>query len=369
MDEIVLWIFLISGGVQFGYLTFFAFKIFTFKCDTPSSHTPEEGLSIIVCAWNELDNLKKLLAKLYKQDQFELEIIVVNDRSSDGSHEFLLDEKKSNPQLKVVTVEQTPDHIDGKKYAITLGIKAAKNDRLLFTDADCCPSSTKWATSISNQFSEDKEFILGFSQFEKSKGSINAFSRFETIMVAMQFFSYALAGKPYMGVGRNLAYRKSMFLGSNGFHGFQRVTGGDDDLLVNKYANAKNTGICMGTDALVFTQSKKTFGSYFQQKLRHLSVSKHYKLSDKLLLGIYSSSYLLFWIAFVILAIYNTRPEITYSVLVIRIILSTSLLSGISKKLGERIDSWTIPILDLVYGIYLLVMGPAMLITKKVKWR
>src|SRR5690606_12086614 len=106
----------------------------------------------------------------------------------------------------------------GKKYAITLGIKAAKYDWILLTDADCRPNTNQWINAISSRFVGDKDFVLAYSAYEQRAGFLNLFIRFETLFTAIQYIAYALAGNPYMGVGRNLAYRKAVFLENKGFN-------------------------------------------------------------------------------------------------------------------------------------------------------
>jgi hypothetical protein len=126
----------------------------------------------------------------------------------------------------------------------------------LLTDADCRPHSELWIQSVSEQCASEKEIVLGYSPYQKEKGFLNLFIRYETLFAALQYVSYAILKNPYMGVGRNLAYRKSLFLNNKGFNGFLGVTGGDDDLFVNQHANGSNTSICVGEKALVYSVPK-----------------------------------------------------------------------------------------------------------------
>lgn len=367
MSEVVFIVFLGAACIQTIYWLLFAGLILRHK--NPFSESVQlPGVSIIVCAYNELENLKKLLPALYSQNHPDYEIVVVNDRSTDGTYEYLLDQSTQNEKLKLVHIDRTPAHVNAKKYALTLGIKVAKHEQLVFTDADCQPATGEWVSKLASGFNAKNQFVLGYSQFRAEPGFVNSFSRFETQMTGMLCHSFALAGNPYMGVGRNLGYKKSMFLQNNGFNQFQQVVGGDDDLLVNQYANKSNTEVCLGQDALVWSYSKDTIFDYFRQKLRHISVSKYYKRKDKLLLGMYSTSHLLFWIAFVILAASMYFPEIVFGVLIIRLILNSLIVNSISKKFGERIVIWTVPMMDFLYSVYLLIMGFAALSTKKVRW-
>ncbi|MFT7162903.1 MAG: glycosyltransferase involved in cell wall biosynthesis [Bacteroidia bacterium] len=368
LKELLLIVFLASAGVQFVYWLLFLITIIFHKKESSVSKNDKPGVSIIICAYNEIGNLKQLLPALYKQDYSNVEIIIVNDRSTDGSYEFLLEESKSSPKLTLITIDKSPDHIDSKKYAISLGVKAANFNRLLFTDADCLPESDKWVSSMSNGFADNKEFVIGYSQFKKEDSIVNMFSRFETQITGMLYNSFAIAGNPYMAVGRNLGYLRSTFLKNKGFNQFQKITGGDDDLLVNHYATKSNSNVCFGREALVWSYSKKSFSDYYKQKLRHISVSKYYKAKDKFLLSMYSSSHLCFWIAFVILASSKHFTELMLGILAFRLIFNSLVVNHTSKKFGERIVVWIVPIMDLIYNPYLIIMGIAALSTKKVKW-
>ena len=368
MLEIIFILFLVVASIQTIYWLFFAGSILSHKSSKAGEASDASGISIIICAFDELDNLKSLLPNLYQQDYQEFEIIVVNDKSNDGTYEFLLEECKANPLLKMVDIDRTPEHINSKKYAITLGIKVAKYEKLLFTDADCIPASDQWIKSMATSFETKTNFVLGYSQFKSEPGFVNTFSRYETQMTGMLYHSFAIAGNPYMGVGRNMAYNKSVFFENNGFNQFQKIIGGDDDLFVNQYAKGANTEVCLGQDALVWSYSKKTISDYFKQKLRHISVSKYYNTKDKLLLGMYSLSHLMFWFAFIILAVSNYFPEFVFGALAIRLILNGLIVNSISKKFGERIVIWPLPIIDFVYSVYLLIMGFATFSTKKVTW-
>ncbi|MEP2023260.1 glycosyltransferase, partial [Reichenbachiella sp.] len=196
-------------------------------------------VSVIVCAHNELDHLKKLIPILLKQSHADFEIVIVDDRSDDGTYDYLLGNQSD--KLKFARVDQVHDHINAKKFALTMGIKAASNDIILLTDADCLPVSENWISQMTGSFRKDVQYVLGVSPYEKSKGLLGQFIQFETQWTAMNYIGFALAGNPYMAVGRNLAYRKSSFLDHKGFSKIQHITGGDDDLIVNDHATKSNT--------------------------------------------------------------------------------------------------------------------------------
>ena len=205
-------------------------------------------VSVIVCAHDEEQNLRDLIPLLLSQNHPDFEIIIVDDRSNDGTFDLLLQETSKDHRLRMVHVNRTPQLFNAKKYALTLGIKAAKYEWLLLTDADCRPDSKNWISSFTKHFSQTTQFVLGFSPYEKRPGILNAFIRFETLMSGIQYLSFASLGIPYMGVGRNLSYRRSKFLAEKGFNNFIKTTGGDDDLFVNQHARKANTAVCIEVD-------------------------------------------------------------------------------------------------------------------------
>lgn len=353
--------------VQLIYWIIILIQQYRYKSESGDTNSINEGVSIIICANNEIENLKKLIPVLRTQEFDNFEIIIVNDRSDDGTYDYLLGEK--DEQLKAVHVDSTPDHINAKKYAITLGIKAAQHDIILLSDADCIPSSKQWVAKMTSAMSPSTNFALGYSQYQKSSGLLGLLIRFETRMTGILYSSFALAGRPYMGVGRNMAYRKSLFLEKKGFNKFQSIVGGDDDLLVNQYATKANTKVILGEQALIWSIPEKTWGEYFRQKIRHISVSKFYRTKDKMLLALYSGSHLLFWPTFVILAASMVKPEIVMALFAIRMIFLAIIINITSKNFGERINIWLIPFLDILYSFYLGLIGIASIFTKRVKWR
>ena len=369
MPQILLYSFISVSAIQIIYWLIFLIVHAKKKNEVKIEPTISNPVSIIVCAYNEFENLKLLIPILLKQVHENFEVIIVNDRSDDETYDYLNAEKERHQNLQVVNVDKVHDHINPKKYALTLGVKAAKNDLLLFTDADCKPNSEHWASEMSKTAEENTNFILGYSPYEKHSGFLNALIRFETRLTGIFYTAFAMMGMPYMGVGRNLMYRKSMFMKNNGFNVHQNVTGGDDDLFVNQFALGKETKVAIGANKLTWSIPKLTWKTYFYQKKRHLSVGKFYKFKGRLLLGLYSLTHVLFWLLLFILAINKFYPEVLAGILFFRILLVGLNIGVTSKKFGESMNIWTIPAFDFIYSFYLIIAGTMAIFTKKVTWR
>lgn len=329
----------------------------------------EEGITVVVCAHDEEENLKELIPLLLAQDYPNFEVIIVDDRSNDGTYDYLLGLKDTTPQLKMVRVESSPGHVNGKKYGLTLGIKAAANDIVLLTDADCRPATDQWIAEMSKGFDSDEiKFVLGYSPYTVEKGLLNNFIQWETIITAINYLGSAGWGDAFMGVGRNLAYRKSFFLDNKGFNAHLKVTGGDDDLFVNAHATSNNTHAIINPASLVYSVPKKTFGTYWKQKLRHLSVGKRYKAGDKINLGLWSFSQIGFWVTLFILAFSNAGLYWALGGFLGREVVTAGLLSYFHRLTGHRFLYWTLPVIDIIYGVYLLLAGGRATFAKRVTW-
>ena len=210
--------------VQLCYYLFIYLKLARHK---EQKKTFSKAVSVVVCGFNEEQYWEALVDKLLDQDYPNFEIVLVNDQSTDNT-KFVFKQWENHPRIKLVDIREDIKKGLGKKFALTLGIKAAKYDYLLLTDADCYPRDQDWISSMAQHFS-NKTIVLGYGAYEKHKGLLNKLVRFDTFQVAMQYLSYALIGKTYMGVGRNLAYKKSLFFDNKGFATHLHLPSGDDD--------------------------------------------------------------------------------------------------------------------------------------------
>ncbi|SHG58665.1 glycosyltransferase [Winogradskyella jejuensis] len=347
-----------------GFLSFFSFQ------------KPEKGkaydiaISVIICAKNEAENLKQNLPKILEQDYRNFEVVLINDSSWDDTLEVMEEFAEKHDNINLVNVKSIEPFWGNKKYALTLGIKAAKNEFLIFTDADCMPASKQWLKQISAHFSNEKSVILGYGAYKKVKYSLlNKLIRFETLMTAIQYFSYAKLGLPYMGVGRNLAYRKEQFFNNGGYMNHMSIKSGDDDLFINEVATKSNTALCYTKDSFTISEPKKTFKDWIIQKRRHVSTANHYKFSHKLLLGIFYFSQLLFWVLAAILLSFLFQWQIVLGIIAFRIILQFVVIGTSANKLEENDVIILAPFLEIFLIIFQLVIFSANLISKPKHWK
>ena len=360
----VAWIIL---GIQLVYLIGFLVA-FSKKIPVGGEVTPP--VSVIVCAHDEERSLKELVPILLKQNYPHFEVIIVEDRCNDGTYDYLLEAVKKEERLKMVRVQHLPEHVNGKKFALTLGLKAAVNEWVLLTDADCRPTGDEWIRSMATHFQENKSIVIGYSPYTRSKGYLNAFIRFESLITGIQFIGWALLGRPYMGMGRNLGYRRSLFFENKGFNRHLNITGGDDDLFVNEHAHRDNTAVSMGAASMMPSIPKATWRDFFYQKIRHLAVGKRYKLSDKIVLGMFSFSWIFTWLfVFPLIFTVNALGLYLWTGFVLREIVLITVVHRGSRTLGDAFEAWKTPFLDFNYAIYYLGTGLVALVSKRVRWK
>ncbi len=295
---------LIAVGIQLIYIFFIFSRTAFFRQPPGESTAPAEvrlsnrpGITVIVCAHNELANLRALLPLLNAQHYPDFEVLVMDDRSTDGTKAYLENHITNLNRVRFIRVDKEYAHITPKKYALTIALKKAIYPNVLLTDADCRPATEAWLDSMVNPLlmNKAKNIVLGFSPYERRPGRLNLLIRSETLFTAVQYFSLALAGQPYMGVGRNLAYRTRTFFDNKGFYTHKNVLGGDDDLFINEVATGTNTAICLNPAAFTWSIPKETWADWRIQKRRHLNVGKYYKTGHKIRLGLLTGSHVLTW--------------------------------------------------------------------------
>jgi len=253
-NEILLYTFFAVTIIQIIYYLLIFLRIIIYKQST--NEEINEPVSVIICARNEAENLQKFLPTILEQKYSNFEVIVVNDSSTDDTDVVLRKFQNSYPNLYVTYIDRDLDYKHGKKLAVTIGLKAAKNDLVLFTDADCIIDSNLWIENMQKMFTPKTKIVLGYGGYIKERGLLNKMIRYDTLFVAIQYFSYALIGMPYMGVGRNMAYRKSLFFENKGFASHLKIVSGDDDLFVNENATKKNTKIVINKLAFTFLMQR-----------------------------------------------------------------------------------------------------------------
>jgi glycosyltransferase involved in cell wall biosynthesis len=366
--NIIFLAFCIITFIQLFYYLFFFLRLAIFKIK-PKNISQTHPVSVIICARDEAANLvKNLPGALVQNYKTTHEVIVVNDNSLDESKYILEEYQRTFKQLQLVELKQEARFIPGKKFPLSIGIKTAKHEIVLLTDADCVPASEFWIEKMQDGFYNGIEIVLGYGAMHKKKGFFNKMVRWETFHTALQYLSYAKSGMAYMGVGRNLSYKKSVFFRHKGFSAHNHVPGGDDDLFINKAATKKNTMIVIDKDSFTLSEPPNDWKQWIRQKKRHYTTSKYYKPLHKFLLGLYAFSLFLFYPLFIAsLFIFNWKWAI--AVFAIRFIIQAFIIFKTTKKLDEKdLFPWFL-FFDVWMFFYYLFFSASLFKRPAKKWK
>ncbi len=353
--------------IQLFYYLFFFIRLGFYKPKLKStSHT--HPVSVIICARDEAANLgKNLPGSLVQVYSTTHEVIVVDDNSFDDTKYLLEEFHRRFRQLKVIELKQEAKMIPGKKFPLSIGIKTAKYEIVLLTDADCVPASEYWIDKMQATYEDDTEIVLGYGAYHKKKGLLNKLVRWETFHTAMQYLTYAQAGIPYMGVGRNLSYKKTIFFRHKGFSAHNHVASGDDDLFISTAATRKNTKINIDAGAFTLSEPATTWAQWARQKQRHYTTAKYYRPVHKLLLGGYSLSHFLFYPLLIATLFFYWQWALM--VFAIRLVVQAIVMYPAMKKLQEKdLFTWFL-FFDLWMFFYYLIFATTLIKKPPKAWK
>ncbi|HET6995643.1 MAG TPA: glycosyltransferase [Chitinophagaceae bacterium] len=358
-EQIIFYCFAAVTTIQVFYYTWFFSRVAFYK-QKQKLKSQQHPVSVIVCARDEDENLARNLPGVLVQTyRSTYEVVAVNDNSVDDSKYILQELKKTFKSLNIIELTQEAKLISGKKYPLSIGIKESKHEVLLLTDADCVPASEYWIQKMQDAYEDDIEIVLGYGAYHKRPGLLNKLIRFESFHTGLQYLSYALAGIPYMGVGRNLSYKKDLFLRNKGFSSINHIPSGDDDLFINKVATGKNTAVIIDPEAITRSNPKKTWRDWRKQKARHYTTAKFYKRKHKFLLGLYTATQFLFYpLLAATIIFYDWR--IAVGLFGLRVLIQGYVLYKSMKKMEEQ-DLWPwFLALDIWMFLYYIIFFPSL---------
>ena len=361
IENLLFIIYLGAFTIQLIY--FLVFFIRLILKQKPVAIEKLKPVSIIIAARNEDHNLLEFLPKIFEQDYPEFEVIVINDRSWDKSIDILQAFAIKHNNLHIVEVPDLEKDGFAKKFALTLGIKAAKHELMLFIDADCYPNSKNWVKEMASRHTGSKNLILGASPYAREKGVLNKIIRFDAGQIAIQYLSLAKSGIPYMGVGRNLSYTQELYDSVRGFKSHYYIPSGDDDLFVNEVGTKKNTAVVFSKEAITISIPKKNFTDWWYQKKRHLTTGKHYKTYHKILLTLYPVSLVIMYILLPLLLVMHNWWYIALGIVGFRVLLQMIIFSRPFRIMGSR----DLILLAPFFEVVMLIINPILLVSNKKK--
>ncbi|MDO4727917.1 MAG: glycosyltransferase [Bacteroidota bacterium] len=349
------------------YVGVFSF-LFFYKERKKTKSSPSNPVSIIICARNEEKNIAHTIESVLRQDYPNFEIVIVDDRSTDQTLNIIKSFARKNPQISYY-VNSENNVLKGKKQALIQGISKAKYEHILLLDADCEPQSNQWIRLMTEKIQGHKQIVLGYGAYQKQNSLINKIIRYETLLTVIQYFSWARMGYPYMGVGRNLAYTKTMFENSDKFANHINIQSGDDDLLINSVANNTNTNICIDSNSFTISIPKTTFKEWYIQKRRHISTANSYSWFDKIQLTLFFISQIGFLVTTIYLIIFSKIDLYIMILLSIRYIFCGIILYKCGKQFHEKDLFWLFPLYELILVFVQISLFVNNLIQKPKRWK
>ena len=312
-------------------------------------------VSIILYSRDEVDQMRRNLPLLLTQDYPCYEVIVINDGPIGESDDFLTQLEQEHRHLYHSFIPDSSRYISRKKLALTLGMRAAKYDWLLMTEVDCRPVSDQWLRLMARNFTPQTQVVLGYSRHEDAKGLFRSRVAYDNLFGSMRYLGMALAGHPYMGIGRNLAYRKSLFLSRKGFSTYLTLERGDDDLFINQVANGHNTRVETDAQAVMKASVVTRKKDWREEKIGYTVTSALYRGSSKYLLSFETMTRLLFhlsWIACVVLSLLQRNWVLAGTgagLFLMRFALQATIINRTAKALGEQRRYWlSLPVYDVL---------------------
>lgn len=324
------------------------------KGDVHFTHD-EPPLSIIICAHNESENLRKNLPFILEQDYPQFEVIVINDGSTDETEEVLSVFEEKYPYLYHSFTPDSARYISRKKLALTLGIKASKYDWLVFTEVNCYPANNQWLRLMARNFTPRTQVVLGYSGYERGKGWLHKRVSFDSLFTSLRYLGLALAGKPYMGIGRNLAYRKELFFNAKGFSTYLNMQRGEDDLFINQVAHKDNTRVETDIDATVRMQPVECYKDWKEEKVSYMATARFHHGSQRWLLGFETFSRLMFYavciagITLGILSHHWVAAGVALLLWLLRYAVQAFVINKAATEMGDnRHYYFTLPVFDIL---------------------
>lgn len=331
------------------------------KKSTGSNHP----ISVIIYARNHAQELVKNISHWLEQEYATFELVIVNDCSWDDTEETLRQLLITYPQLKVVNVPIDDRFKRNKKFALSLGIKAAQYEHVLFTEADYLPQSKKWIAEMQAQFGEKTELVLGYTPYPKGAGFWSIFMRFDHFFRAINLLSFALNGKAYSAYGQNMAFTKTAFFAGKGYASHMHLNYGETDFFVNQHANRKNTAVALSPSSQVRSTKKQRYADFVKEAFTRMEVEKGYTFGKRFRLASVNVSIGLFYLSLLLLLLVHFSWHWVLGVYLFRLSLQYAVYFKIATRLQHQHLHWALPILEPIYYLHNLVLKVVYLIKNK----
>lgn len=365
--EYLFYVFLVATVIQLLFHVLIFIRIWFYK---ESDHINYKPVSVIVSSKNQLNDLRSNLIYFLDQDYPKFEVIVINDASSDGTQDYLEELEKKYDHLKVVTntIQENERFNKGKKFGITLAIKSAIHDTLLFSDGDSYPSSNQWIKKMQSSFSSKKQIVLAYSKLEKRKGLLNRLLRYESLYEGLLSFSFTLSGFPLLAQRRNLGYNRALFFSINGFFSHLNLSRGEAELFVDEASNSTNSSVCLSSEAMTLSCKQKNFAEWLSHKRSYFHLAKQLRFSSLFILGVNFFSQFSFWLLFPVLLIYRIDTQFVLMAFTLRFCLQYIVYWKMCKFTNEYGLLWFLPFYEICLMLIHFILSLSTFIKKVHDW-
>ena len=363
---VFFYIFVAVTGIQIIYYIVFSSILFKSKKKKLTEEQPP--VSVIILVKNNATIIEEKLPFILAQNYVKFEVVVINNASTDNTLDSLEQFSQNHSNLKIVNVENNEVFWGNKKYALTLGIKAAKYENLFFTDVKSEPLSEFWLATMSKHLRGKKTIILGYSKYQKQGSLSNLIIRFENLLTAIKNFTFSKFGNPFTAFGDNFAYSKTDFFKVKGFINHMKLHFGEHDLFLKDAANHKNVGFTIAENSFVEKEIPASFGEWFHEQRKKSSLKKHYKFKHRFLLSLFTLSKLCFFILGALLFFFYSWQIL--SAIVLTYYLVQFIIIGIAaKKLKEPYLIFALPFLEIGLLLIQITIFMVNLISKPNHWK
>lgn len=316
---------------------------------TNNEGSPKEGVSIVVACHDNAYELEHNLPALLEQQYPCFEVIVVDESSTDDTDEVLKQLKSRYPNLYTTFIPESSHYLSRRKLALTVGVKAAKYEWIVFADATNKPIDDQWLATFASQCCKGKDIVMGYANYNDEA---KAYYRFRQLVVATRNLRRAQRSVAYASGGNTIAIRRSVFMGANGFLKDLTYLRGEYDFLVNEYANADNVGVAIGTKMEKGAPSKRSWindNLFYMETRRHLSRSTKWRIpfvADTLLLHL---AVVVDVAMIAIAAVVQDWVAMGAAIFALLLVFALRTIFAVraAKALGERLNVALVPLMEL----------------------
>ena len=272
------------------YYGIFFFRLGRYKGPSRKKNSPSPAklppVSVVLAAQNDGDWLRQNLVYLLEQDYPDFEVVVVDYLSTDETQYILRLLAQNYSRLKVVTLTNNANGYQGLKYPFSIGIKTAQNDILLLAEPECIPMDTtqfNWIRSMVSGYVHDHiDIVLGYCAIAYKPSLFNWLQQYDNLLYSVEYLGSAILRAPFTGNGRNLSYRRSLFLKNDGFIYHYNIPDGADDMFVNQNARPRNTAVVLSPESFTLVQPQPTLRQWHLYRRHRVSTHSFYSLPLKL---------------------------------------------------------------------------------------